>query len=212
MWIILLLIFWPIAMLLIFSLVLIPFQFTFQSLVNIMTVPRQIYEIATNERLRSNHALEHATINAIEERFGPQRLAGMAREDGFLIRGAGDPSLVEAYARQGLERLRQGEANLAIHDRCGTSIASANVISSIVFLALLFQTGLFTLWNVILAMLIANLTGPLLGRLVQKLLTTSPHVENVEIMGVEYEYQRMDFFGVTYLRQPTDSFVRTRFM
>jgi hypothetical protein len=199
-------------MLLIFSLVVIPFQFTFQSLVNIVTVPRQIYEIATNERLRANHALEHATINTIEEQYGPQRLAGLAREDGFLIRGAADPALVERYARLGLERLQRGESYLAIHERCGTSIASANVISSVVFLALLFQTGLFTLWNVILAMLIANLTGPLLGRLVQKFLTTSAQVDNVEIVGVEYEYQRKDFFGVMYERQPTDFFIRTRFV
>ncbi len=199
-------------MIFIFSLVVIPFQFTFRSLIHILTVPRQIYEIATNQRLRTNHALEHATINSIEERYGPQRLSGLAREDGFLIRGAADPALVESYARLGLERLRRGETRLAIHERCGTSIASANVISAIVFLALLLQTGMFTIWNVIFAMLIANLTGPILGRLVQRFLTTSVQVDHVEIVGVEYEYQQKDFFGVMFMRQPTDFFVRTRFI
>jgi hypothetical protein len=199
-------------MLLAFSLVVIPIQFTLQSMVNLLTVPRQIYEIATNERLRANHALEHATINAIEEQYGPQRLAGLAREDGFLIRGAADPEQVEYFARQGLARLRRGEAQLAIHDRCGSSIASANVLSAIIFLLLLFHTGYFTLWNVILAMLIANLTGPMLGRLVQRFLTTSVRVHNLEIVGVEYQYHRMDFFGLALQRQPTDFFVRTRFV
>ncbi len=211
MWIFLLLVLWPLALLVIFSMVLIPVQFTFRSMINIVTVPRQIYEIATNTKLRTNHALEHATINTIEERFGPQNLAGLAREDGFLIRGAADPELVEAFARLGLERLRRGESSLAIHERCGTSIASANVISSIVFLILLFQTGFVTLWSVLVAMLIANLTGPLLGRWVQRFLTTSAQVDNVEIVGVEYQYQQMNFFGVAHVRKPTDFFVRTRF-
>ncbi len=210
MWIILLLIFWPIALILAFNLLILPIQFTFQSMINLFTVPRQIYEIATNERLRCNHALEHATINVIEEYYGPQRLAGLARDDGFLIRGASDPGLVEKFARVGLERLKRGESHLAIHDRCGTSIASANLLSAVVFLLLLFQTGYFTFLNVLLAMMIANLTGPVIGRLVQQMFTTSVQVKNIEVVDVEYEYQSMEFFGVPYMRKPSDFFVRTR--
>ncbi len=209
-WILILFIFWPLALFVGLNLLIIPFQFTIRSFLNLITVPRQIYAIATNERLRANHALEHATINSIEDDYGPQRLAGLAKEDGFLIQGARDSELVEKYARIGLQRLKRGESHLAIHDRCGTSMATANVISSVVFLLLLFQTGHFTIINVILAILAANMIGPVLGRWVQRFLTTSIQVQGIEIVGVEYEYERLDFFGVAYYRQPTDFFVRTR--
>jgi len=206
----LLLLLWPLGLFLIFNLLLIPFQFTAVSLVNLVTIPRQIYEIAVNPRLRVNHALEHATINVLEEHYGPLNLAGLAREDGFLIRGAADPAAIEEAARLGLARLQRGETGLVVHNRCGTSIAAANFLSSVFFLILLLQTGRFTLLNILFAMLLANLTGPVFGRLVQKYLTTSGRVEGMEIVGVEYGYEPLDFFGLRVYRQPTDFFVRTR--
>ncbi len=170
----------------VFLLVFIPFKFAFNSIVILLSAPGQIFQIATNKILRKNHALEHATINVLEEKYGRGLFfSGLAREDGFFIRGSANPIEVEEAAREGLLRLQRGEKNLAVHTRCGTTILVVNLLSSIVFLAILFGLGAFSLLYVILAILLANLAGPSLGVFFQRLFTTSPKVKGMVIKGVE---------------------------
>ncbi len=169
-----------------FLLIFIPFKFAFNSIAVLLNAPGQIYQIATNKILRKNHALEHATINVLEEKFGKGFFySGMAQEEGYFIRGRANPWDVEEAAREGLIRLQRGEKELAVHSRCGTTILVFNIISSIVFLTILFGFGAFTLIHVILAILLANLVGPYLGIFFQKWLTTSSRVEDMIIRGVE---------------------------
>lgn len=201
----------PLAIFLLFNLLLLPFGFTLRSLMGLITIPKQIWQIATNRRLRINHALEHATINVVEERYGPQQLVGFAQEDGFFIKGPIQPYLLEEAARVGLGRLLGGEHNLALHRRCGTSIAAANFLSAVVFLLLLLLTRQFTLLNVILAMIAANLMGPLLGQWVQAHFTTLTDVGDVEIIGVEYRTPNYGFFPIQLGFVPREYFVRTQF-
>lgn len=200
----------PLAAFLLLNLLLLPFGFTLRSLWNFFTVPGELLRIALNPNLRKNHALEHATINVLEERYGPQRLAGNAAEDGFWIHGAADPRLIEDAARIGHRRLLAGERRLAVHKRCGTTIAAANFVSSAVFLLLLLTTGHFTLWNVILALGLANLAGPLLGDFLQVHVTTSPEVGDRVIVGVEYNVERPAFVSWSWQVLPTEFFVRTK--
>jgi len=201
----------PLTVFFLFNLLLLPFGFTLRSLFSLLTIPGQIWQIATNRRLRANHALEHATINVIEEYYGPQQLAGFAREDGFFIKGQAQPHIIEEAARLGLRRLQQGEKDLAIHRRCGTSIAAANFLASLVFLLLLFITRHFTLINVLRAMVAANLLGPLFGDWLQARFTTLADVDNVDIVGVEYRVPDFGFFPLNLGFVPTEFFVRTRF-
>lgn len=42
---------------------ILPLQFFFYSLVTIVTVPWQLIQIASDRRMRQNHACEHATVN-----------------------------------------------------------------------------------------------------------------------------------------------------
>ncbi len=167
------------------NLLLLPLWLAATSLTGALSAPAQFLKIAGNQRLRQNHALEHATLNVLEERFGRQRLSGMSREDGFILRGYGDPALIQWAAEEGLARLKRGEGGLALHDRCGTSIASANLVSSVVLLVLLFGLGRFSLLNVVGAMVLANLGGPVLGRLFQRFLTTTAVVDDVFIVGFD---------------------------
>jgi hypothetical protein len=201
----------PLAVFFLFNLLLLPFGFTLRSLLGLLTIPGQIWRIATNRRLRMNHALEHATINVIEEHYGPQQLAGFAREDGFFIRGPAEPHLIEEAARIGLRRLQQGEKDLALHRRCGTSMAAANFLASVVFLLLLFVTRHFTLFNVLLAMVAANLLGPFFGDWLQAHFTTRADVNNMTIVGVEYRIPDFGFFPFQLGFVPTEFFVRTRY-
>ncbi|MFW5992435.1 MAG: DUF6391 domain-containing protein [Halanaerobiaceae bacterium] len=158
-----------------------PFKFTFDSIVNLIAVPSQIYKIATNPDLRKNHGLEHATANILEKEYGYQNLAGYARENGFYIIGAHDVWEVEQAARKGLTLMKRGYDELAVHKKCGTSITVVNFISAIIFLLLLFSTGYFSIINMLIAILLANLTGPVLGEVVQKYFTTSGKVAEMEI-------------------------------
>lgn len=179
----------PIIIFMIFFLFFIPFKFTVDSIFNLFFVPGQIYKIATNRKLRRNHALEHATVNVLERKYGYKNLAGYADNNGFYILGVQNIYHVLDAARKGLVLLRQGRSDLAIHGRCGTSITAVNLISAVIFLLLLFFTGYFSLLNVIIALAAANIFGPVLGRLVQKYFTTSPDVKEMEITNAYYEQQ-----------------------
>jgi len=166
--------------------ILLPFKFTVDSLFNLFTVPSQIYQIATNPALRKNHSLEHATAHVLEREYGYSNLAGYAKNDGFYIIGVDNVSVVEEAARKGLVLMKSGKIELAIHNNCGTSITVANFVSAVIFLLLIFITGHFNIINMLIAILIANLTGPLLGKYVQQYFTTSPDVSEMEIVSSFY--------------------------
>ncbi len=176
--------FWPF---LLFLLLLIPLKLTMASLGTLLVAPGQLLRIARNPSLRKNHALEHATINVLEERFNYHQLAGYAEDEGFFIMGLQSPEQVEMAAREGLKRLKNGERELVIHDRCGTTITAANLASAVLFLLLLFLSGMFTLWTMLAAVVLANFVGPALGRFMQKNITTSAEVDEVEIIGAEID-------------------------
>lgn len=165
---------------------LLPFQFTVNSLFHIFTIPGQIYKIAANKVLRMNHALEHATVNILERKYGYKNLAGYAENNGFFIIGTTNIFHVEQAAREGLALMKRGEKELAIHSKCGTSISMVNFISSLAFIFLILVTGHFNIMNVLLAVLFANLLGPLLGRFVQRYFTTSADVSEMEIVTSYY--------------------------
>ena len=184
-------------------LLLLPFKFTIDSFFNLFSVPKQIYQIATNQNLRKNHGLEHATINILEKELGYNGLAGYAEENGFYIMGVRNPDFVEEAARKGLRLMKNGKEGLAIHKRCGTSMTVANFLSAIIFLVLLFYSGHFSILNMIIAIVLSNIFGPFLGQLVQKKLTTSTEVSEMEIKTAYFAENN------SIMNQPVKIFVKT---
>src|SRR5687768_7979943 len=89
-----------------------------QSLWSVLNVPRQLTQLVHGLAVRRNHAIEHATVNVLEERYGSQLVDGCATTEGFRIRAAIDPALLLDAAREGLLRLQRGDRALAIHGRC----------------------------------------------------------------------------------------------
>ncbi|GAB6137434.1 DUF6391 domain-containing protein [Halanaerobaculum tunisiense] len=166
---------------------LIPYKFTIDSIITLLHAPQQIIAIATNPDLRRNHALEHATINVLEEKYGCKNLSGWAQEDGFYISGVFNAAVIEEAAEEGLFRLQQGEQDLVVHKRCGTSLSMANILSALIFFTLLFITKTFSLFNVVIALLLANFLGPSLGVWVQKKFTTSAQVAGMVIAGINQD-------------------------
>ncbi len=201
-----LLILFPILLFILLNIIILPLQFTVKSFSNIITIPKEIYHIATNKMVRQNHALEHAAINVIEEKYGGvYNLSGYAQEDGFIIKGSAPADMVYEAADIGQRRMAGGERGLAVHKRCGTSLAVTNLISSIIFLILLFKYGYFNFLNILIAILAASLIGSFFGRFVQLYLTTSQDVQNIAIVDIITNNGKYGYFNFN-----NEYFVQTR--
>src|ERR1051325_2073715 len=86
--------------------------------------------------VRRNHALEHATVQLLLARLGPNiRLVGRASGDGFFIYGNVPADAITECAREGLHRLQSGEAFWAVTSLCGTNIATSGVLTAMPALA-----------------------------------------------------------------------------
>ncbi len=154
--------------------------------------------------VRRNHALEHATIAILMGRLGPDtRLVGRATASGFYIYGNVPSEDVEASAEQGLNRLQAGESVLAVSPLCGTNLAVAGILAG---LASTVSAGNRNRWErlpgVLLASMLAVVAAQPLGRWLQKYVTTSPDLRDVEIVGVRGSgRQRGNYFKVETARR-----------
>ncbi|GAB6281193.1 MAG: hypothetical protein STSR0007_13940 [Thermovirga sp.] len=188
---------------------LIPLGFAARSFLWIILGPRELFRILINKKVRKNHALEHATINIIEEHGGVSGISGMSFDDGFSLSGLLNPESVHLAAREALTRLSRGERTLALSRRCGTTVIVVNTIAAAVFILLLFLTGKLAVLPVILSLLAAYIIGPLASQLVQRLVTTDSEVGSLEITGVETRTRNVGILGTTIL-MPMEIFVHTR--
>jgi len=130
------------------------------------------------ERVRGNHALEHATVHLMVRRQPGLKVVGRTTPSGFYLYGPEDTALVEESAHEALSALL-AEPDLAVHPRCGTNLAVTGVLAG---LAAFAASGgrdrgrLAALPQILLASLWAVLLAQPLGSLVQKHVTTSPRV------------------------------------
>ncbi|MBX5444880.1 DUF6391 domain-containing protein [Sphaerobacter sp.] len=160
---------------------------TLASLVTLVTAPGQLWRLLRDRTLRRNHALEHATVNVIEERYGRSHLAGLAKPEGFVIQGGAPPALVADAAQEALARLQAGERRLAIHPRCGTTLVAAQLVMALAFLATLVIIQQFTLLPFLVGIVAAVLLGPRLSPILQRYVTTDADVGDLMITGVEVQ-------------------------
>lgn len=164
-----------------------PIQLLLHYIFTLFSAPIQLWKIFSSRTLKRNHALEHATINILEERYGVKNLSGLAVEEGFYVSWPYDPMYVLETAKEGLYHLNKGHKELAIHKRCGTVALGTNIVAVIFFIIFLILWG-FNLFTLITPMIIGILIGNPVGIFFQKYLTTDTNVENVEILGVEPKY------------------------
>jgi len=164
-----------------------PIQLFLHYIFILFSAPIQLWRIFSSKTLKRNHALEHATINILEEKYGIKNLNGLAVEEGFYISWTYDPMYVLETAKEGLHYLNQGHRELAIHKRCGTIALGANIVAVIFFIIFLILWG-FNLFTLISPVIIGILIGKPVGIFLQRYFTTDTHVENIEILGVEPKY------------------------
>lgn len=70
---------------------------------------------------RRNHAIEHAAIHILSERFPSRPMGGHSNPTGFFIIGDLPTEHVREAVTEALSRLENGESHLAIHPGCGTN-------------------------------------------------------------------------------------------
>src|SRR4051812_1049440 len=89
-------------------------------------------------RTRQHHAIEHATIHVLTERFPRQPFSGLSDPLGFILYGDFDEALGEENVRravgEALLRLQAGESNLAVHPNCGTNLAVTGLLVTLIAL------------------------------------------------------------------------------
>ncbi|HOG48448.1 MAG TPA: DUF6391 domain-containing protein [Anaerolineae bacterium] len=137
-----------------------------------------------SERVRRNHALEHATLHVLARDLPNLSLVGRSDWRGFLLYGEVPTDALKRAVREAHQRLEAGQKALAVHPRCGTNLAVAVVLSgAAMMLGMLAGTGdRRRRWPVTLAALAGALTlARPLGPEVQRRMTTDPDMAGVAI-------------------------------
>lgn len=146
-------------------------------------------------RIRRNHALEHATLNLVGKQHPNAQALGVSGPLGFTIYTSLTAEEIVPAAMEALKRLKAGERALRVHRNCGTNTV---VTATLTTLATLFgihgkkqtiSAYLERLPHLILLNVLALLAAPTLAEWVQGTLTTDPNVANVEIASVFTDYQ-----------------------
>jgi hypothetical protein len=162
-----------------------------------MTENDSLSKVPLISRVRRNHALEHATMNVLGERHKRLRLVGRSSVGGFYIYGDVSAEDVIAAAREGLQRLKAGRREMAVHPTCGTNLAVAGILAGVgAFLALgglsrnrpksLFQSLVRLPMACAAAMVGVFLAQPL-GPFLQARVTTEADVGDMHIIDVAQE-------------------------
>ena len=138
---------------------------------------------------RRNHALEHATLHVLAAKYPNHRMAGHSNPTGFFILGDVPTEDVADAVTQALTRLRAGESGLAIHDGCGTNLATTALLTG-TFAWIVLRGAKSTLGRILrlpfaiaFALAGAALSRPL-GPVLQKRITTEAKMGDLQVTEV----------------------------
>lgn len=136
--------------------------------------------------VRRNHALEHAAITVITERHPSILLRGRSNRNGFYIYGEIDTEELRSAITEARRRLQGGEAELAIHPRCGTNLAVAGILSGLAAaLAAQLRPRQNRFTYAILASLGALMLSPQVGAVAQRRVTTLADLRDLQVVSIE---------------------------
>jgi hypothetical protein len=155
-------------------------------------IEQVVQQMILGGAVRENHALEHATIVLLNKQYPETRLSGVSFASGFFVFGDVPTEAVLPTATQALQRLRGGEPDMAIHERCGTNLAVAGMLTGLSAMTVAKMRKPYnSLNNVILASTAALVLARPLGLMVQRYITTRTPGETMRISGVK----RLMFLG-----------------
>ena len=134
------------------------------------------------EKLRQNHALEHATMAILQERDPAARIIARSSSRGFSLLGTADRIQVQSAVSEAIRRLASGEHQLAIAPRCGTTVAVGVVFGTLtLWLSEFLRSPRHKLALAIGAGLAIAASSQPLGLLAQRHLTTKARLDGLEI-------------------------------
>ena len=149
---------------------------------------------------RRNHALEHATMKVLAERFKGVKMMGHSNPGGFLLFADLPTELVTEAVLEARKRLQAGESNLAIHPGCGTNMAASSLLAgsaSFVVLMALSRGKNPKWWHILLSTLVAVpvyiLSKPIGPRL-QETVIIDAEIGDLEVTLVTSQKTRNGFF------------------
>lgn len=150
------------------------------------------HQMTLGAPVRENHALEHATIVLLSKRYPDIRFSGVSFAPGFFVFGDVPTEAVRPAADQALALLRGDHPDMAIHERCGTNLAVAGILTSFSAMSVArLRRPYNTFNNVLLATTAAMIAARPLGLIVQRYLTTRTPESNMRIVKV----RRLTLFG-----------------
>lgn len=135
-------------------------------------------------RLRQHHSIEHATVTLLSRRLPGVFIAARSDRLGFIVFGDVAEAALRPAVEEALDRLLNGERQLAFHANCGTNLAVAGMMSGAA--AWLLSSGRRRPWwdrlaGAILGATLASLVAPPAGRWVQENVTTSCDMAGVRV-------------------------------
>ncbi|MFN2274095.1 MAG: DUF6391 domain-containing protein [Anaerolineales bacterium] len=142
--------------------------------------------------IRRNHALEHATIHLLSQRYPERTFIGRSDARGFYIYGQVPTEALTDLVQQGLARLKRGDRALAIHPNCGTNLVTSGLLAgSAAFLSLFgseregWRKRLERFPLVVLSTIIALLIAQPVGRSAQEHITTEADPGTLHVLRLE---------------------------
>nr|BBH91482.1 hypothetical protein KTC_62330 [Thermosporothrix sp. COM3] len=142
--------------------------------------------------VKQNHALEHATIVLLSRQYPEVRLSGISFAAGFFAFGNVPTEAILPAAEEALHLLRTTHPDMAVHERCGTNLAVAGILSGLAAMAIArLKRPYSTANNVILASTAALVLARPLGLTIQRFVTTQTPNSSMRIL----EVKPMKVFG-----------------
>ena len=137
---------------------------------------------------RRNHALEHATLHILARTYKTS-MAGHSNPTGFFLMGDLRLEEITTAVTEAMTRLKAGESGLAVHEGCGTNMATTAFLSG-AFAWAPMRGANSTRWRLFLvplAMVFAAfgywLSKPL-GPWLQKYVTTEADLGNMQVVDI----------------------------
>jgi hypothetical protein len=178
-----------------------------------------LQQLTLGGAVRENHALEHATIVVLSKQYPDVRLSGVSFATGFFVFGEVPTEAVLPAAEQALGRLRGGEPEMAIHERCGTNLAVAGLLTGLSAMTVArLRKPYNTFNNVILASTAALVLARPLGLMVQRYVTTrTPNrtmrirgVKRLTVLGAPAHFVQTENEGAHLFARPSDAAIDAR--
>lgn len=141
----------------------------------------------TLNRIRRNHALEHAVVTLLLERGVSPPLGGYSTRGGFFIGAAIPTADLASVVSDALAKLNAGESDLAVSPHCGTNLATGALITSLIT-RLVIGKRKMPLWKRLPLLAAAAIAGGLLGRrlgdVIQRRYTTLARMDALQVVSI----------------------------